>query len=303
MLLEDFPQPEGQVVQSRRMKWISPGYFETMGTRLLAGRAMSWNDVYGYVPVVLINERMAREFWKTPAAAVGRRLRESARNPWRQIIGVVADERDDGVAQEAPPIVYYPMLVKNFWTAPVHAQATLSYVIRSPRADSAAFVREIRQAVWSVDRSLPLAEVRTMAEWSRRSMAQTSFALVMLGIAAAVSLVLGVVGVFGVISYIATQRTREVGIRVALGAQPADVTRLFVRHSLLLAGTGIVVGVGAAALLSRLMASLLFGVSAFDPATYLAVSTGLGVVALVAGYVPSRRAARVDPMAALRSDL
>jgi predicted permease len=302
LLIEAFPLPEGQAVQSRRMKWISPGYFETMGTRLVAGRHLTWADVYGFAPVILINERMARQYWKTPADAVGQRARESALSPWRAIVGVVADERQDGIAQEAPPIMYWPCMVKTFFGGDPFAQRRLTYVIRSPRAGAPGFVDEVRHAVQAVDRNLPLARVRTVEQIAAASMAQTSFALVMLAIAAGVSLLLGIVGIYGVVSYIAAQRTREIGIRLALGAQTGDVTALFVRQGLGLAAMGLALGIAAAATLSSLMSSMLFGVKGTDPLTYAAVSAGLAAVVAVSTYIPSRRAARMDPVAALRSD-
>ena len=148
--------------------------------------------------------------------------------------------------------------------------------------------------------NLPLARVKTLEEWLEDSMARTSFTLVMLGIAAAMALLLGAVGIYGVISYAVSQRTREIGLRMALGAQRADVSRLVLRQGFLLVGLGVVLGLGAAAGLTRLMSALLFGVSASDPITYLAAAFGLGTIALMASYFPARRAAGVDPMEALR---
>jgi putative ABC transport system permease protein len=302
LLVEEFPVPEGQSVQSRRMKWISPGYFETMGTRLVAGRRLAWADIYGYSPVLMVNERLAAQYWKRPADAIGKRVRETAAGPWRQIIGVVADERQDGPSRPALAIMYWPCLVKTFFAGPPFAPRSLTYVIRSPRAGTEGFVDDIRRAVRALDRNLPLARLRTVEQIAAESMAQTSFALVMLAIAAAVSLLLGVVGIYGVVSYVAAQRTREVGIRVALGARPRDVTGLFVRHGLVAAGLGIGVGAAGAAALSSLMSSMLFGVKGTDPATYAAVSAGLAAVTILATYLPARRAARMDPVTALRSD-
>jgi predicted lysophospholipase L1 biosynthesis ABC-type transport system permease subunit len=258
--------------------------------------------VYGHAPVVVVNARLAREYWKTPSAAIGRRVRASTQGPWREIIGVVGDERDNGLAQAPPPIIYYPALIKDFWVPGVNVQATMTYVVRSTRTGSAAFAKEIREAVWAIDRNVPLARVQTLATNSHASMAQTSFALVMLGIAATVSLLLGIVGVYGVISYVTAQRRREVGIRMALGAQPGDVVRLFVRQGVVLAAVGVAIGAVAAAGTSRLMASLLFGVTARDPLTFIVTSVGLAATAVLAGYLPSRRATRVDPNTALRSE-
>jgi putative ABC transport system permease protein len=179
----------------------------------------------------------------------------------------------------------------------------VAYVVRSPRTNTPTLMKELQQAVWSANSNLPLANVRTLDQIRASSMAQTSFALAMLGIAAAVALLLGIVGIYGVIAYIAAQRTREIGIRIALGAQSADVSRLFVRHGLWLTGAGVGLGVLAAVGLTRLMSSLLFGVSPMDPMTYAAVSVMLGVVALLATYLPARRASRIDPIVALRSDV
>ena len=301
MLVEDRPQAAGQVVPSRRTKWISPGYFETAGTRLVTGRHMTWTDVLGYAPVALVNECLAREVWRTPAAALGKRVRESDKSPWREVIGVVGDERPDSLAEEAPAIVYYPLLTARLVGA-VQAQRRMVYLIRSTRAGSPTFAKEIREALWSVDRTTPLVNMRTLEQVTAQSMAQTSFALVMLAVAAGVSLLLSMVGIYGVVAYITTQRTREVGIRVALGAQTGDVARLFVRHGLVLTGLGVGLGLGTAAALARLMTSMLFGVSATDPLTYVATSAGLAVVAALATYLPARRAAHVEPLVALRSE-
>jgi ABC-type antimicrobial peptide transport system permease subunit len=163
-------------------------------------------------------------------------------------------------------------------------------------------MRELQSAVWSVNPNLPVANARTLDAIRSASMAQTSFALTMLAIAAAVALLLGIVGIYGVIAYIAAQRTREIGVRMALGAESRDVSRLFVRHGLTLTAIGLAIGVAASIGLTRFMSTLLFGVSATDPITYAAVSAILGAVALLATWLPARRAARIDPMVALRAD-
>ena len=303
IFVEDFPHPEGRIPPLRRYKWIGPGYFETMGTPVLAGRALAWTDAYDKAPVVVVSETLAREFWKDPAQAVGRRVRNTPSAPWRTIVGVVGNERDDGVTQPASSIVYWPVVVDQLWSQSTTVYRSLAYAIRSDRSGSPTLLREVQQAVWSVNGNLPVANPQTLEEIQAGSMAQTSFALVMLSIAAGVALLLGVVGIYGVISYIATQRTREIGIRMALGAAQRDVSALFLRHGLVLSAVGIGLGLAGAAGLTRLMASMLFGVSALDWVTYVAVSAGLAGTALLASYLPAARAARVDPSVALRFEV
>jgi predicted permease len=303
IFVEDFPTPEGRIPKIRRFKWIAENYFSTMGNRILAGRDITWNDIYTAAPVLVVTENFAREYWKDPALAIGRRIRNGPKNPWRQIVGVVADARDDGVARAAPSIVYWPMVVDRMWEEARTVRRTMGFAIRSDRSDSPTLLKEVQQAVWSVNGNVPVASVRTLEEIQAQSMAQTSFALVMLTIAAAVALLLGIVGIYGVISYIATQRTREIGIRIALGAASRDVSTLFLRHGLVLTAVGLVIGIAGAAALTRLMSTLLFGVSALDWVTYLASAAGLGATALIASYLPAVRAARTDPAIALRYDI
>jgi predicted permease len=294
--VQDAPVPQGQIPPLRRFKSFAPGYFETMGIRLVAGRSITWTEIYERRRVIVISETLAREYWGDPSRAVGRQARSSAGHPWREIIGVVGDERDDGLSQPATAIAYWPMLNDSY------ERRTMSYAVRSPRVGTPGFIGELRQAVWSVNPNLPLAAVQTLEEIQAQSMAQTSFAMAMLAIAASVALLLGVVGIYGVIAYIAAQRTREIGIRMALGAQIGDVRRMFLRHGLWLTAAGIAVGIGAALVLTRVIAALLFGVGPMDPMTYAAVSAVLAAVALLATYLPARRASRVDPVVALRAD-
>jgi len=175
--------------------------------------------------------------------------------------------------------------------------------VRSTRVGTAGFLGELEQAVWAVDPNLPLADILTLDEIQSRSMAQTSFALVMLGIAASIALCISVVGIYGVIAYAATQRTREIGVRMALGAQVGDVRKMFLRHGLALAATGIVLGIAVAVVITRVMAAFLFGVGPMDPMTYAVVSAVLAAIALLATYLPARRAARIDPVVALRAEI
>jgi ABC-type antimicrobial peptide transport system permease subunit len=194
------------------------------------------------------------------------------------------------------------MLQENFWGVPLRAQRSMAYAIRTERLRDQGFLREVQQAVWSVNPNLPLANVETLRESYDRSMAQTSFMLVILGIASAVTLLLGIVGIYGVIAYVVAQRRREVGIRMALGAAAGEVQSLFVRHGLVITAIGLVLGAVAAAALSRVLGALLFNVSPLDPLTYAAGILALGLVAVIATWIPARQATHVDPAIALRGE-
>jgi len=300
--VEDFPSNDGQLPPIRRFKHIGHGYFQTMGNPVVAGRAITWTDIHALAAVVMISDNLAREYWGEPARAVGRRIRQTPQNEWREIIGVVGNERQDGSTEPAPATVYWPMLINDFYNNPIYVQRSMGYAIRTSRLQQPGFLGEVQQAVWSVNPNLPLARVRTLAQIYEESMAHTSFVLVILGIAASVTLLLGVVGIYGVIAYIVSQRRREIGIRMALGARSGTVQRMFIGRGVALAGIGLVVGLASASLLMRLLRSLLFGVSPFDPLTYAAVISSLAIVALVATWLPARQATRVDPMSALRAD-
>jgi predicted permease len=302
ILVEDAPETGRTMAPIRRHKRVAPGYFETMGNPVLAGRDIAWTDIDQGRPVVVVSENLARQYWKDPVQALGKRVRQSDQNPWREIIGVVGNERDDGPNQPATAIVYWPMLISQWWNAPIDVRRTMTYVVRSARVGSPGFLRELQQAVWSVNPNLPLASVRTLDDIRSAAMAQTSFALVMLALAATVALLLGIVGIYGVITHVAAQRTREIGIRIALGAQIRDVRRMFLRQGFWLTVAGIGLGLGMARVFAHVMAGLLFGIGPMDPATYVAVSAGLAAVALVATYLPARRASRVDPIVALRGE-
>jgi predicted permease len=300
---QDHVYAEAQIPPLRSFKMISPGLLKTLGNSLIAGRDLSWTDVYEKRPVVLMSENLARELWHDPQAAIGKRIRDGSRSPWREVVGVVSDERDDGVDHKAPAIVLFPTLMENFaGTQPLFIQRGVALIIRSPRTGSSGFLNEVSRAVWSVNPNLPLANVRTLAEVYRKSMARTSFTLVMLAIAGGMALLLGVIGIYGVISYSVLQRTREIGIRMALGSPRKNVTRLFVSHGLRLAAIGIACGLAAAVVCTRLMSSLLFEVSPLDPVTFAGVPLMLVLAAALASYVPALRAALVDPVEALRTD-
>jgi predicted permease len=300
--VEDKPAPEGQMPPLRRYKWVTPKFFGTIGTTLVAGRDFSWDDLHSQQPVVVISESLAREYWGSVPAALGRRIRNSPKNLWREVVGVVGDVYDDGVTKAAVPTVYWPTVMKDYWDQELFVQRWLSYAVRPPGGRSAGFIKDVQQAVWGVNPNLPLARPRTLAAIYDESMAETSFALVIIGIASAVTLLLGLVGLYGVIAYIVAQRRREVGIRMALGAAGGDVQRMFVWRGLQLVGIGLIVGIAAAATVTRFLSSLLFGVSTFDAATYTAVALALSGVALLATWLPARQASLVDPATALRAE-
>ena len=299
---EDRVYAEGQLPPLRRFKFVAPGFFQTMGTRLVAGRDVTWTDLYDKREIALVSENLARELWRTPNAALGKRIREGMKDPWREVVGVVEDVRHDGADQKPPSTVYWPILMRNFWGGETWLRREVVYAIRSNRAGSESFLKEVRDAVWSVNPELPLARIRTMEEVFRASMARSSFALVMLAIAAGMALLLGIVGIYGVISYSVSQRTRELGIRIALGAPMGAVRAMVVRNGLFLTAIGLSLGLAAAAGLTRLMVSLLFEISRVDPLTYLAVSGGLLGAAAAASYFPAHRASTVDPVEALRAE-
>jgi predicted permease len=303
LFAEDKIYTTGQIPPIRRYRFIAPGFFKTTGTPLIAGRDFTWTDLYDKRHVAMVSENLAREMWGEPSAALGKRIREGAADPWREIVGVAGDVYDDGAQKKPPEFAYWPALMDSFY-GPQGRVVNRGgvFLVRSKRAATESFLNEARQAIWSVNSNLPIFLVRTLQEVYDQSMARTSFTLVMLAIAGGMALVLGIVGIYGVIAYAVSQRTREIGIRMALGAEPAKLKQMFVRHGLLLAGTGAVIGLGAAAGMTRMMSSLLFGVKALDPLTYAAVAGMLIAAAALASYVPARRATRIDPLEALRAE-
>jgi predicted permease len=300
---EDQTYAAGETPPLRRYKFVAPGYFQTMGTRMIAGRDITWTDIENGGHVALISENFAREVWGEPAAALGERIRESAPNGlWREVVGVVQDIHEDALHQQPPATVYWPTLVENFFGNPAFGIPNIIFVIRSERAGTESLMNEIRQAVWSVNGDLPVFLAFTMQDLNAVSLARTSFTLVLLGIAGVMALGLGVIGIYGVIAYVVSQRTREIGIRLALGAPPRQVQRMVVLHGLTLTAIGVAAGLAGAVVLTRWMSSLLFGVGPLDPGTYLA---GLGMLltaATLASYVPARRAASIDPVETLKAE-
>jgi predicted permease len=293
----------GQLPPVRQFRSITPGFFKTTGTPLIAGRDFTWTDLYDKHRVAIVSENLAREMWGTPGAALGKQIRTGVNNDaWREVVGVAADAYDAGPQQKPPAFAYWPALMDNYADAPVSVTRFAVFAVRTKRAATESFLTEARQAIWSVDASLPVFRVQTLKDLYDQSLARTSFTLVMLAIAGGMALLLGIVGIYGVIAYAVSQRTREIGIRVALGAQGSELRRNFVREGLLLAGMGAALGMIAAAGLTRLMSSLLFGITPLDPLTYATVPVFLLAAAALASYVPARRATAVNPVEALRAE-
>jgi predicted permease len=302
LFAQDHVYGEGELPPIRRFKRVAPGSFAVLGTPLIAGRDLTWADTYQKLPVAIISENLAKEYWHSAQNAIGKRIRVANTDDWREIVGVAGDVHDDGVSQPAPSTVYWPLMQDRFEGQKEYVQRGVAFEIRSPRAGSQVFMTEVQRAVWSINPDVPLANATTLGELYTKSMARTSFTLVMLCIAGAMALLLGIVGIYGVISYSVSQRTREIGIRMALGAQRPTLTAMFVRQGLLLTAIGVACGLVVAFISMRLMSSILFNVSPVDPTTYIVITIGVVATAYLACYLPSRRAATVDPVHALRSE-
>jgi predicted permease len=292
--------PERHV--SRQIRFVSPGFLLTLGIRVIAGADFTWADVHDQRNVALVSENLARELWGSPQAALGKRFRQ-AKEPWYEVVGVTNDIHDNGVDQPRPAMIYLPArLHAPMFALPGFLPRNVSVTIRSERAGTETFLEDVREAVWSIDGTLPLARVRTLGELYDRSMARTSFTLVLLSIAAAMALFLGVIGIYGVLSYAVAQRRREIGIRLALGAQAGAIRALFLRRGLAVGGIGVALGLVGAAAFTRVMESLLFGVSPLDPVTFAAMPLLLAAAAMLASYLPTRRAVAVNPVETMRAE-
>lgn len=292
--------PEAGLPPARRMKWVSPGYFATVGNRLVAGRDFTWDDVHDRRPVTIVSVRLADELLGGTATALGKRIRTSPTGDWREVVGVVGDERDDGPTRPVVPLVYWPFLQENLAPGRVTVERTLVYVIRTSRPHDGGLLRDVQQAVWMESSTVPLARVESLQAVYDRSTAQGAFMFAVLAVAGAVTLLLGVVGVYGVVAYVVAQRRREIGIRMALGADRDDVLRLFLSRGLRLIAAGLATGLAGAALAAGWLEGFLFGVAPLDPAAYLGAAALLGGVAAVATWLPARGAARLAPIAALK---
>ena len=298
----DRPYVANEQAPMRRFIYVSPGALSTAGTRLLAGRDLTWDEVENARPVLLISSNLAREFWGSATNAIGKGLTVFGPTsaPWT-IVGVAEDVYDNGVDAPAPAIVYYPALVTGPRGQFLNTRGA-TFVVRSTQAGSATLLAEIQQAIWSVNRDLPVGAARTLQELYGRSLARTTLTLAMLVMAGSMALALGIMGIYGVISYTVTQRRREIGVRMALGEQASEIRQRFVRQGLMLTVVGIACGAVAALAVSRIMTTLLYDVSPLDPITYVVMALVLAISATLASYVPARRASNVSPVEALAAE-
>ena len=273
-------------------RFVSPGYFPALGVPLVSGRYFDERDVKGAAETVIVNENLAQRFWPNQDP-LGKRLERGDKEPWRTVVGVVRDTKEFSVDEEPPISIYHP-----------HEQfpiGTMFVVIRTA-VDPARMTGAVTREIQALDPELPAFEFMTMDQRLSQSLARRRFSTLLLGGFALVALILAAIGIYGVIAYSVTQRTQEIGIRMALGARPVKIMEMVIRQSLILSIVGVIAGLVAAFALTRIMASLLYGISATDLPTFLVPPLVLGAVALVASYFPARRAARVDPTVALRSE-
>lgn len=271
LMVEGRETKPGENPAPRRLRYVSPGFLRATSTRLVAGRDLDWQDIHGLRTVVMVSANMAKELWGSAQAAIGKRVRDLPENPWREVVGVVEDVRDDGVDHAPPTIVYYPFAMAKYFKFPVVVQRSVAFVVRGRGAGTEGLIAQMRQAVWSVNSSLPLARVSTLEQIYEQSMARTSFATTILAIAAVMALLIGLVGMYGVIAYAVSLRGREAAIRLALGSTPGEVKWLFLRVGLALTLIGVVAGLAGAAGAGKVISSQLFGVTRLDPVTYLAM--------------------------------
>jgi putative ABC transport system permease protein len=273
-------------------RFVSPGYFPAMGIPLVRGRLFDERDIKGAAETVIVNENLAERFWPNQDP-IGKRLERGDKEPWRTVVGVVRDTKEFSADDEPPISIYHP-----------HEQfpiGTMFVVVRTssaPAQISSAVTKEIQ----ALDPELPAFEFKTMEQRLADSLARRRFSTFLLGVFAVVALMLAAIGIYGVMAYSVSQRTQEIGIRMALGAQPRLIASLVMRQSLLLLTFGTAIGLAGAFALTRVMSSLLYGVSATDLKTFVVPPLVLGSIALAASYFPARRAARVDPTVALRSE-
>jgi putative ABC transport system permease protein len=286
-------QPEPPASKDTQALWsvIQPGYLDTLGVRIVAGRGFNSSDTADSNPVILISQAMAKEMFPNDSP-IGRRIRSwRDENKYREVVGVVADVRYSGLGAEVTKNVYVPH-AQDAWSSQV-------LVVRTD-AEPRSVLRAVQSAIWSQDRKLAISEVKTMDEIVATELARPRFAMFLLTVFAVTALAMAAIGIYGLMSYSVAQQTREIGIRMALGALHGDILKRVAGRALVLAMVGVGLGVAGAFALTRLMSALLFGVSPTDAGAFTASAAILILVAVLASYVPARRATRVDPLVALR---
>ncbi|MDY7092409.1 MAG: ABC transporter permease [Acidobacteriota bacterium] len=295
VIIEGRPPTPG-VPDGAGMDSVSPGYFQAMGIDLKAGRTFGPQDRADSLPVLIVNEAFARHYFPGDEALGKRVMVPGVSEEYREIVGVVADIKRYGLQAEAREEVYVPYAQHSF-------DRQVSFVLRTEAgADPLGLTDELRQAVWAVDGTQAIAGITTMAERFADSTSQRRFNTLLISLAAGLALVLAVLGIHGVLAYFVSQRRREIGLRVALGAQQQDVLTLILKRGLELAGVGVAIGVVAAFFLTRFMSSVLYGIDATDPLTFFGVALLFLLAAAIASLLPARRAARLDPLVALRTE-
>jgi predicted permease len=303
--IEDRPVSGSELPTVHSVATVTQDYFKTMGIPIVEGRTFRDDGSDRASHEMIVGRAFARHFWPN-GSAIGKRIKTGGPDAaWSTIVGVVGDVHDEALTKPVDEMIYQPM-VSVVQPSPAEpdtlvAENTMTLTIRTA-GDPMQVYPAIRREIWSLDRNLPLVNVRELSTVVSSAMARTTFTLIMIGAAASVALLLGAIGIYGVISYMVSLRTREIGVRMALGAQSVQVRRMVVRQGLTLASIGVVIGLVTALALSRLIASLLYGITPYDPATLASVTLGLLVVAAVASWLPAVRAARIDPIEALRAE-
>ncbi|MGH9838506.1 MAG: ABC transporter permease [Blastocatellia bacterium] len=285
------PKAASELIISNE-RWISNGYLRAMGIPLVQGRSFDERDVKGAPEVVLVNEALAARFWPNEDP-IGKRLQRGGKGPWRMVAGVVRDLKEVNLESEPAITIFHPIdqfTIRN------------RYLVARTAVDPAAMTAAVTREIHALDAELPVYDVSTMKQRLHDALAKRRFSMLLLGIFAAVAMTLAAIGIYGVMSYWVNQRRHEIGIRMALGAEQRNILQLVLRQALALVGAGIAIGLASAFALTRLMASLLFGVSATDLLTFGVISLLLAGIALVASYLPARRATKVDPLVALRCE-
>jgi len=293
--VEGRPAPSDMNLPFALFRVVSPDYFRAMGIPLLHGRYFDAHDSPEVTPVTVINHRLAEQYWPGEEA-IGKRLKvgpADSPNAWLTVVGVVGDVRQTGLYEQKLEFYVPYMQERRSFMAP------RDLVVRT-KADTGVIAAAVRKAVWSVDKDQPVSNVRTLDQVFAAAISQERFQALMLGLFAALALVLACVGLYGVIAYSVVQRTHEIGVRMALGAQPVDVLRLVIRQGMLLTVAGLAIGIAAGTFVTRVLTDMLFGVTPRDPLTFVGVPVLLLLVAFLACYIPARRATKVDPLEALR---